>query len=210
MLYNGFMAVHNYVFNTTAEARFWPKVTQQGDCWVWTAARSRGGYGMFTCSKRAGKCCKGYAHVVAYMWLRADVPDGLDLDHLCRNRACVNPWHLDPVPRRVNLLRGDRSHVGRNQRDKTHCPQGHPYSEANTYVYPDGRRKCRECGNATARERQRLNYIPHPGIHPNAAKTHCKRGHPFDEENTMHRSDGTRQCRICVRARVRARRMEAA
>nr|WP_157095381.1 HNH endonuclease [Hoyosella altamirensis] len=83
------------------------------------------------------------AHRWAYIQLISDIPDGLQLDHLCRVRACVNPWHLEPVTPYVNWERGN-SPVRAN-RDKTHCKQGHEFIPENTYVNPAGSRICREC-----------------------------------------------------------------
>jgi len=70
------------------------------------------------------------------------IPEGLDLDHLCRNRWCVNPEHVEPVTRRENLIRGQTT-IAQNV-SKTHCPAGHAYDETNTYYYR-GMRQCRIC-----------------------------------------------------------------
>lgn len=107
---------------------------QQGDCWVWTGAKTDG-YGVIWVGDR-----KQLAHRLAYQEFVGEVPNSLVLDHLCRTRACWNPWHLDPVPNRVNILRGDR------KSGITHCPAGHLYDEANTYLNRAGSRVCRECG----------------------------------------------------------------
>lgn len=125
---------------STVEERFWAKV-QGGDvtsCWIWKAAILHNGYGQFRANGVAMK-----AHRWAYETLRSEIPAGLVIDHLCRNRACVNPWHLDPVSIKTNVLRGV-GHTARNA-TKTHCPQGHAYDEINTYTSPTGWRKCREC-----------------------------------------------------------------
>lgn len=125
---------------TTLEGRFWAKV-QGGDvtsCWIWKAAILHNGYGQFRANGVAVK-----AHRWAYEYLRAEIPAGLVIDHLCRNRACVNPWHLDPVTAKTNVLRGV-GHTARNAA-KTHCSHGHPYSEANTYTDANGWRRCRTC-----------------------------------------------------------------
>ena len=92
------------------------------------------------------------AHRVAYELLIGPIPAGLELDHLCRNRLCVNPAHLEPVTRQTNQHRG-ASVSGISVR-ATHCPEGHPYDADNTYVRPNGHRVCREC----ARRRQRPQY----------------------------------------------------
>lgn len=111
-----------------------------GQCWEWTDSL-RGGYGRL---KVDGHYIP--AHVFAYQTFIGPVPDGLDLDHVCRNRACVNPLHLEPVTRSVNVRRGVAPlRAGLKEKSKTHCPQGHPYSKENTYVAPNGHRKCRAC-----------------------------------------------------------------
>lgn len=124
------------------EADFWPKVSQAGDCWNWTEGKTGKGYGNFSMAGRSLT-----AHRFAYESLVGPVPDGLELDHLCRNRACVNPYHLDPVPHAVNVRRGVSGIVnGGRQARKTHCPQNHQYTPGNTYVNPNtGGRLCRSC-----------------------------------------------------------------
>ena len=122
-------------------------VVAHGTCWLWTGAKTRNGYGQVAIHGKAWM-----VHRAFYTYFIADVPPGLDLDHLCRNRACVNPWHLEPVTRSVNLRRGDtrRTHFS----SRTHCPQGHPYDDENT-AHRQGRRVCRTCD----RERARRNRL---------------------------------------------------
>lgn len=124
-------------------ARFWAKtaVEDRGhttSCIVWTAYRGAGGYGQFHFN---GRAC--VTHRLAYEQLVGPVPDGLQLDHLCRTRACVNIEHLEPVTQLVNLHRGDT--VTAVNAAKTHCPQGHEYNAENTYLLRRGWRKCRAC-----------------------------------------------------------------
>lgn len=127
--------------------RFWSKVLPvDGGCWIWIAALSDGGYGYYGIEQ--GRCA--YAHRVAYSVLVGPIPPALDLDHLCRNRDCVNPDHLEPVTRQENTLRGL---AGWHQASKTHCANGHPYDEKNTRWRADrwNSRDCRECKNAATR-----------------------------------------------------------
>ena len=120
--------------------RFWSKVkVSPTGCWIWLAAVNNQGYAFFGCRSR-GAWRMELAHRVAYAALVEPFPPGTESDHLCRVRACVNPDHIEPVTHSVNRLRGANSSSNR-----THCPRGHPYNEANTYHYPDGRRGCRTC-----------------------------------------------------------------
>ena len=125
------------------EERFWAKVRKTAGCWVWTGAKISSGYGEMSVKGKPQ-----YAHRLAYELLVGPIPDGLVIDHLCRNTSCVNPAHLEVVTERVNILRGSGATAVHAR--ATHCPQGHPYDEANTYR-SKGHRKCRTC--ALAREK---------------------------------------------------------
>lgn len=143
--------------------RFWEKVGKDGPdgCWVWTAGTTPNGYGTFTIGGRQ-EGTRG-AHRVAYELARGPIPPGLQIDHLCRNRLCVNPAHLEVVTNRENVLRG----VGvtaMNAR-KTHCKSGHPFDEENTGFNRGGGRRCRRCHRRWRREaliraRGRASPIP--------------------------------------------------
>jgi hypothetical protein len=132
--------------------RFWAKVKKDGSvppgrpdlgpCWVWTAYTSPLGYGRFS-AEVAGRRTQVFAHRWAYEQQVGAIPAGLDLDHLCRVRHCVNPAHLEAVTARENVLRGGMPNGALSRR--THCGRGHPFDAANTYYRPDGGRRCRKC-----------------------------------------------------------------
>lgn len=132
----------------TIQERFWSKVlvTENPlDCWAWTAQTSPDGYGRFQVAS-ASKL----AHRVAFEQVNGGIPAGLQLDHLCRNRACCNPNHLEPVTQRENISRGNS---GLPQLSRTHCPASHAYDAVNTYVYK-GSRICKECTRDRVRKRR--------------------------------------------------------
>ena len=135
---------------TPVEARFWAKVDKTGECWLWTGARDRRGYGSVGIDGRTR-----IAYRVAYEWLVGAIPAGLELDHLCRNPSCVNPAHLQPVTHRENILRGAAPSAV-NAR-KTQCAHGHPLSGGNLIVEDAGHRRCRRClvAKETARQKRR-------------------------------------------------------
>lgn len=119
-------------------------------CWDWTGTKTRAGYGaIYRDGRRVQVTRASYEEFVGPM------PEGTEIDHLCRRPVCINPWHLEPVTRRENLLRGTGFAAVHSR--KTHCPQGHPYEGDNLYVTPRGERKCRRCH----RERQAVRRLAH-------------------------------------------------
>lgn len=136
--------------------RFLEKVDQQDGpdgCWLWTAQLNHGGYGCFT--SESGKAV--LAHRWAYEHYVGPIPDGLQIDHLCRVRHCVRPEHMEAVTQTENVRRGVSGEVnGARQLAKTHCPHGHPYSGENLYVNTKGQRVCRTC--------QRLSRQTHRAV----------------------------------------------
>jgi hypothetical protein len=141
--------------------RFWSHVDASGgpdSCWMWTASKENG-YGQFWAEGRNWK-----AHRYAYEKEVGPIPKGLDLDHTCHtsacklvkdcpHRACVNPAHLEPVTRQVNLLRGNT--LTARQAKLTHCPRGHSYEGC--YVNPKGDRICRVCAAFLRQKRRKLH-----------------------------------------------------
>lgn len=109
-----------------------------GDCWIWKGACYQG-YGRL--SHKGFKTCK--AHRIIYELLKGPIPSGLEADHLCKVRSCVNPEHIEPVTKLENLRRSPTAGV--LNAAKTHCPQGHEYTPGNIYSW-HGKRICRTCG----------------------------------------------------------------
>lgn len=125
------------------DKKFWARVDKTGSCWVWTGPKRGVGYGVISVDSKPKA-----VHRFAYELLVGPIPEGLVLDHLCRNRLCVRPEHLEAVTQQVNILRG----VGYTAvaARKTHCKRGHEYTPENTVKATNGR-WCRECRKAWAR-----------------------------------------------------------
>jgi hypothetical protein len=127
--------------------RFWAKVVEgetPDDCWGWAGSVTDQGYARFKTKCPDGRWRYLLAHRFSWEYAHATpVPDGLQLDHLCRNRICINPRHLEPVTNRTNVLRGS-GHTAANTR-KTRCHRGHPLSGANLSIKANGARRCLTC-----------------------------------------------------------------
>lgn len=145
--------------------RLWSKVNKDapvpeyrpdlGPCWIWTDKPAVNGYAKFEWEQG-----EVYAHRFVYELLVGPIPEGLDLDHLCRVRNCVNPAHLEPVTGRVNTLRG-YSPSAQHAR-QTHCRHGHPFDEANTRIDRHGWRICRACESLRSKAQARKHRVARP------------------------------------------------
>jgi hypothetical protein len=183
-----------------ASQRFWEKVEKTRGCWLWKGAVSGSGYGSF----RVGAGVMISAHHFAYRELVGPVPEGLTIDHTCRNRLCVKPAHLEVVTMGENVRRGGNP-AAHNAR-KTHCKRGHEFTPENTRISGRGRRICLACERLYRdehreelrvywRERSRRRSRK-AGVVPWAEKTHCPNGHAYTPANSyIYR--GRRLCREC-------------
>jgi len=129
------------------------RIDPDSECWVWTGALMPNGYGAFTV-KIDGKWKRCYPHRISYEIHIGEIPKGLDIDHLCRNRACINPAHLEPVSRRENLARGET--LIAKQLKQTHCKNGHLLDKSNLSAYKlkKGKRECLTCHRERERKRR--------------------------------------------------------
>ncbi len=170
--------------------RLLTRTTETADgCWEWQGARTGSGYGALLFNGRTE-----LTHRIAYLCLTGPIPDGLVLDHLCRNTWCCNPEHLEAVTQGENVRRQPRIS------DRTSCPKGHELSGKNAYTKPSGGVACRRCrSEASARYYQRLE----PGQPRKRARTACQRGHVLDDTNTYTTPSGSRNCRTCRAAAVK-------
>lgn len=118
------------------QERIFEKIVVVESCWEWIDFRDKWGYGHLYVGGEIGRVVM--AHIVSYQTIRGAIPEGLELDHLCRNTGCVNPWHLEVVTHKVNMERG-------KQATKTHCKHGHEFTKENIYYLKTGNRQCRIC-----------------------------------------------------------------
>lgn len=153
----------------------WSGALHLGYAWVWFEGQPQLG------------------HRLAYEHAIGPIPDGLVIDHLCRNRCCINPRHLEPVTHAVNIR---RSHPNYSTDDMSVCPRGHPLTEGwfyrskNTYV-------CVRCKRGKSGR-------PYRG--PISERTTCPQGHPYEGANLYMTKGGSKVCRACKNAKERERR----
>lgn len=153
-------------------------------CWVWQGSKdSVRGYGRIYRPAYRSRL----AHRFLFELLRGPIQDDLELDHLCRVRACVNPWHMEAVTHAENMRRGAWAL-------RTRCVHGHEYTTTNKTR--NGARCCLKC--AEWRNLRKRNGVGQGGI--DRGKTHCPRGHEYSEDNTR-RYRGKRRCRACEKLR---------
>jgi hypothetical protein len=180
--------------------RFLSKVNRDGPngCWIWTASRSRQGYGQF---RFRGQPI--HAHRLSYRLSVGPIPDGKHLHHKCQNPACVNPVHLEVLTPREHMEASSPNHSAKRLRNATHCKHGHEFTPENTYMY-HGFRTCRVCNSA----RSAVKYHKFREQNPLTEKTHCIHGHPLSGENlyiyTTPKGGIGRGCKICRLAVVNA------
>jgi hypothetical protein len=166
-----------------------PRPVDDAPCWNWTGGTTKPdgtGYGQFSVGKRKGIL----AHRASYELTYGPIAPGLHVDHLCLNKRCVNPAHLEAVTPLVNTQRWADT--------ITECAQGHEYAEASTYITKVGHRMCRIC----VVERMRARRAAEPRKERVLAPA-CGKGHEFTPENTYTAPNGHRSCRQCARDRGR-------
>lgn len=128
------------------------KIIKKKGCWLWIGYITNNGYGMIHYKRKTD-----YSHRVSYQIFKGKIPENKELDHLCRNRSCINPKHLEPVIRSENALRGlGPKKLGLLNSSKKKCQNGHFFNKKNTYYRKSGGRACRPC---VAKSQQKYRQV---------------------------------------------------
>lgn len=163
-------------------------VTDSG-CWRWQWQINSFGYAII--GYKGKQIC---AHVLSYLLHKGEIPEGFDVDHLCSNKACVNPDHLEAVTHQVNVARGSL------KKRQSHCHRGHLLEGDNLGSSKNNLRYCKQCN----RDKATAYYDKvRKGRKFKDQLTHCPKGHPYSGENLIVNSSGSKTCRECHRAAVR-------
>jgi hypothetical protein len=183
--------------SATFADRVFAKVDASGDCWEWTAA-AQDGYGVVGRGGRSAGTMQ--AHRAVWELLVGPIDEGLQLDHLCRNHACCNPDHLEPVTDEVNKRRGFGPAVLHSLRNT--CKYGHPKDGVTLLKSGKSHRYCKTCARIKANSRRVKKG-------PRAPVTHCPQNHEYTPANTYIDPKGGRQCKACRSDRQQAARESA-
>jgi len=152
------------------------KIKFTDGCHIWTGAKNQLGYGRITIFGKSKQ-----AHRVIYELVKGPIPEGLVLDHKCKNPSCVNTEHLEPVSQLENVRRG----LVNQNKQKTHCKYGHKFTPKNTAIDKNGRRNCRQCH----RNKSNKLYLK--------KHTHCTEGHKYTLKNIYRDKANRRYCKEC-------------
>lgn len=143
--------------NRSPHARWSALVRWTPKCWLWIGKTASDGYGRFSITQAGNQRLETVAHRFGYQIHRGPIPEGLVLDHLCRVRNCVNPWHLEPVTIGENVMRGET--LPASYRGRTHCKNGHAYTPTNTRIIQQRNgnptRQCRACDREKTRTQRK-------------------------------------------------------
>lgn len=127
-------------------------------CWLWTGNVTPKGYGYIGIGDKRTRS----VHRTSYELFVGPIPAGLEIDHKCNVRCCVNPAHLEPVTRLENVRRSNwvKQYEIHERAQKNFCTNGHPWTPENVYIYPSGQRACRLCSNMARKRRRSVDRKP--------------------------------------------------